>query len=84
MGGPTTDSDALAWQTAVVGAGGTVSAAYLAALSTLVTTLKSNSMWVWDWFQPLATENATQGSRPAGSSSSLALYSADRSRKQVI
>lgn len=54
------DPDVSAWIGAVQAAGGSVSQGYATALTTFVSTLKTNSLWVWDWMQPLATENAVQ------------------------
>jgi len=42
---PAIDTDATAWKNAVVGAGGTVSNTRLALVSSLITNLKSNSLW---------------------------------------
>jgi hypothetical protein len=61
--GARTDPDALAWQMAVVGAGGTVSAGYLAAVSAFIAGMKADGTWqkldVFWWY---AAENAFQAS----------------------
>lgn len=44
-GGPKTDPDAILWRTAVIGAGGTVSDARLALVSTYIAALKTAGVW---------------------------------------
>ena len=61
--GSGTDSDALAWQAAVVAASGSVSASYLAAVSTYIAGLKADGIWSGlDYLIPYAAENATAAS----------------------
>jgi hypothetical protein len=62
-GGGGTDADALAWQAAVVGAGGTVSGTQLGYVSTLTAGLKADGSWAkLDRLWLYAAENATQAS----------------------
>ena len=57
------DLDALAWQTAVVGAGGTVSGTQLSYVSTLIAGLKADEAWAkLDRLWLYASESATQAS----------------------
>lgn len=57
------DTDATAWQSAVVTAGGTVSGTQYGYVCTLITNLKSHSLWAKaDRIWLYASENATQAS----------------------
>lgn len=42
------DVDASAWQAAVIGAGGTVTAADFSLVNAFIKGLKSNNLWIWD------------------------------------
>lgn len=58
--GPSYDASALLWKAAVVAAGGTVSDARLAIVSTLITGLKADSLWTsLDRLWLFAAENST-------------------------